>query len=188
MYALLRGEDMERAATQRGSVGHSHVLEPKCRTAPQAEAVLHRLLQKAASRLRSIGYLAGGLAVSVKFLGHQSWKEEMNFLETQDTLDFIRIFGLIWQRYPAAMPPPLMVGVTLCRLTAAYNLTGTFPQLDSSRLALDDAVDRLNQCFGKNTIYFGGAQTALESGHPPIAFTYVPTLERERETPLRIPE
>jgi len=185
IHALLRGEDVERATTQRGTVGHSHVLEPKCRTPPLAEAVLHRLLQKAAARLRALGYLAGGLVVSVKFLGHQRWKDEMSFLETQDTLDFIRVFGLIWQRYPESMPPPLAVGVTLFRLTTTNNLTGIFPQLDSSRLALDDAMDRLNQCFGKNTIYFGGAQLALESGHPPIAFTYVPTLEKEREAPMR---
>jgi DNA polymerase-4 len=93
IYALLRGEEVERAASDRCTVGHSHVLEPRCRTLPLAEAVLHRLLQKAAARLRALGYLAGGLSVSVKFLGHQRWGDEMGFLETQDTLDFIRIFG-----------------------------------------------------------------------------------------------
>ena len=100
MFALLRGEEMERPPSQRCTVGHSHVLEPKCRTLPLAEAVLHRLLQKAAARLRALGYLAGGLSVSVKFLGHQRWGDEMSFLETQDTLDFIRVFGLLWQRLP----------------------------------------------------------------------------------------
>src|SRR5271155_865337 len=86
MFALLRGEEVERPPTQRCTVGHSHVLEPKCRTAPLAEAVLHRLLQKASARLRALGYLAGGLAVSVKFLGHRRWGDEITFLETQDTL------------------------------------------------------------------------------------------------------
>ena len=36
---------------RRCTVGHSHVLEPKRRTIPLAEAVLHRLLQKAAVRI-----------------------------------------------------------------------------------------------------------------------------------------
>ena len=180
IYALLRGEEVERPTSDRCTVGHSHVLEPKCRTLPLAEAVLHRLLQKAAARLRALGYLAGGLAVSVQFLGHERWGDEMSFLETQDTLDFIRVFGLLWQRCPVSAPPPLAVGVTLFHLTAAHNVTPNLPQLESSRVALDQAMDKLNQCYGKNTVYFGGAQPALDSAPTRIAFTHIPEVEKER--------
>jgi len=180
MYALLRGEEIERPTTKRSTVGHSHVLEPKCRTFPLAEAVLHRLLQKASARLRTLGYLASGLAVSVKFLGHQHWSDEMRFLDTQDTLDFIRVFGLLWQRRPSNTPPPLAVGVTLFHLTATNNVTPVLPELESSRPALDEAMDRLNQSFGRNTVYFGGAQPALDAAPTRIAFTHVPAPEKER--------
>jgi DNA polymerase-4 len=180
IHALLRGEEVERPSSDRCTVGHSHVLEPKCRTLPLAEAVLHRLLQKAAARLRALGYLAGGLGVSVKFLGHEHWGEEMSFLETQDTLDFIRVFGLLWQRCPAGEMPPLAVGVTLFHLTAAHNITPNLPRFEPSRVALDRAMDRLNQCYGKNTVYFGGAQPALDSAPSRIAFTHIPELEKER--------
>jgi DNA polymerase-4 len=180
MYALLRGEEVERPTSDRCTVGHSHVLEPKCRTLPLAEAVLHRLLQKAAARLRALGYLAGGLAVSVKFPGHRHWSDEMSFLETQETLDFIRVFGLLWQRRPSSPPPPLAVGVTLFHLTAAHNVTPNLPRLTLSRLALDQAMDKLNQCYGKNTVYFGGAQPALDSAPTRIAFTHIPAMEKER--------
>ena len=181
IYALLRGEEVERAASDRCTVGHSHVLEPKCRTLPLAEAVLHRLLQKAAARLRALGYLAGGLSVSVKFIGKQRWGDEMSFLETQDTLDFIRVFNLIWQRCPSAAPPPLAVGVTLFHLTALHNITPHLPQLEVSRVALHFAMDGLNRRFGKNTVYFGGAQPALDSAPTRIAFTHIPELEKERD-------
>jgi DNA polymerase-4 len=182
IYALLRGEEVERPTSDRCTVGHSHVLEPKCRTLPLAEAVLHRLLQKAAARLRALGYLAGGLAVSVQFLGHERWGDEMSFLETQDTLDFIRVFGLLWQRRPSSPPPPLAVGVTLFHLAAAHNVTPNLPQLESSRLGktLDQAMDKLNQCYGRNTVYFGGAQPALDSAPTRIAFTHIPEMEKER--------
>ncbi len=182
IYALLRGEEVERPPSQRCTVGHSHVLEPKCRTRPLAEAVLHRLLQKAAARLRALGYLAGGLSVSVKFLGHQRWGDEISFLETQETLDLIRVFDLLWRRCPSSLPPPLAVGVTLFHLTAAHNVTPNLPQLESLRFgkALDEAMDKLNQCYGKNTVYFGGAQTALDSAPTRIAFTHIPALEKER--------
>jgi len=182
MYDLLRGEEVERPPSQRCTVGHSHVLEPKCRTLPLAEAVLHRLLQKAAARLRALGYLAGGLGVSVKFLGQRRWSDEMSFLETQETLDFIRVFGLLWRRRPASLPPPLAVGVTLFHLTAAHNITRSLPRMELSRWdgALDQAMDKLNQCYGKNTIYFGGAQPALDSAPTRIAFTHIPAMEKER--------
>lgn len=178
MYALLRGEELDRPPSQRCTVGHSHVLEPKYRTLPLAEAVLHRLLQKAAARLRGLGYLAGGLAVSVKFLGDGRWGDEMSFLETQDTLDLIRVFGLLWRRCPPGAP--LAVGVTLFHLTATHNATHHLPHLERSRTALDYAMDRLNQCYGKNTVYFGGAQAALDSAPMRIAFTNIPAPEKER--------
>jgi hypothetical protein len=72
------------------------------------------------------------------------------------------------------------VGVTLCHLTATNNVTGHLPNLEPSRPALDQAIDRLNQCFGKNTVYFGGAQAALDSAPARIAFTHVPAPEKER--------
>ena len=181
MYALLRGEEIERPPSQRCTVGHSHVLEPKYRTLPLAEAVLHRLLQKATARLRALGYMAGGLGVSVKFLGHQRWGDEINLRATQDTLDFIRAFELAWKRCPSNFPPPLAVGVTLFHLTAVHNITPNLPQLDVSRLALDQAMDKLNQSYGKNTVYFGGAQAALSSAPNRIAFTHIPAPEKERE-------
>ena len=180
MFDLLRGKEVERASSDRCTVGHSHVLEPKCRTLPMAEAVLHRLLQKAAARLRALGYLAGGLAVSVKFLGNERWSDEMSFLETQDTLDFIRVFGLLWQRCPSSSPPPLAVGVTLFYLTEVHNVALNLPQLGPSRVALDQAMDKLNLCYGKNTVYFGGAQPALDSAPTRIAFTHIPEVEKER--------
>lgn len=181
IYALLRGEEIDRPASQRTTLGHAHVLEPKCRTMPLAEAVLHRLLQKAAARLREMGYLAGGLTVGVKFLGDDRWSREMTFLETQDTLDFIRIFDLVWQRRPRQASPPLAVSVTFFNLRAAHNVTPALPAWDGSRLPLDQAVDRLNQAFGKNTVYFGGAQPALDSAPMRIAFTHIPKPEKERQ-------
>ncbi len=143
--------------------------------------VLHRLLQKAAARLRSLGYLAAGLSVSVQFLGQKRWGDEMNFLETQDTLEFIRIFELLWKRYPESAPPPLKVGVTFFHLTRVHNVTQHLPQMESSRLALDQAMDRLNQAFGRNTVYFGGAQPDVAAGESRIAFTNIPVKETERK-------
>jgi DNA polymerase-4 len=182
IYALLRGEEVEREASERCTVGHSQVLEPKCRTKALAEATLHRLLQKAAARLRALGYLAAGMSVGVRFMGQSRWGEEMNFLETQDTLEFIRLFELLWQRYPAKAPMPLKVGVTFFHLTAVNNVTPHLPSMETSRLALDQAMDRLNLAYGRHTVYFGGAQPGVATGPAKIAFTNIPEKEIERRT------
>ena len=181
MYAMLRGEAIERPATQRCTVGHSHVLEPKYRSLPLAEAVLQRLLQKAAARLRSLGYMAAAMGVSLELVDRTIWSDEIRFMETQDTIDLIRAFGLVWRRCPPALRPPLWVGVTLFHLTAAHNVTLSFPQVIASRALLDEAVDRLNDRYGRNSVYFGGAQEALDSSTTRIAFTHIPKVEKERE-------
>lgn len=181
MYAMLRGEVVDRAPTQRCTVGHSHVLEPKYRTLPLAEAVLQRLLQKAAARLRGLGYMSAALGVSLKLVDRSIWSDEIRFAETQDTLDFIRAFGLVWQRRPPSLPPPLWVGVTLFHLTATRNVTLSFPQIITSRRTLDEAIDGLNVRYGRSSVYFGGAQLARDAGPTRIAFTHIPKMEKERE-------
>ena len=67
MYDQLRGKNVPRLPTHRSSIGHSHVLPPKLKNNESAYAVLHRLVQKAAMRLRHLGYYTGALAVTVRY-------------------------------------------------------------------------------------------------------------------------
>jgi DNA polymerase-4 len=69
----LRGDDIAEPPTQKGTVGHSHVLPPDLRTEDGAYAVAQKLLQKAATRLRKMSYYAGGLALSLRFVRDQNW-------------------------------------------------------------------------------------------------------------------
>mgnify|MGYP000426245229 CR=1 FL=1 len=70
----LHGELVEQAETQRGTVGHSHVLSPEFRNAAGVNAVLKKLLMKAAMRLRSYTLLASRLNVRVKYIGNDAWE------------------------------------------------------------------------------------------------------------------
>jgi len=47
------------------------------------------------------------------------------------------------------------------------------------RTRLHSAVDTLNQTFGKNTVYFGGAHGATSNAPMRIAFTRIPEPEVE---------
>lgn len=63
----LRGHDVPEPPTRKRSVGHQHVLPPKDRTDDRARAICVRLLNKAASRLRHMGYGAAKLSVWIRY-------------------------------------------------------------------------------------------------------------------------
>jgi DNA polymerase-4 len=174
MFASLRGEIIERPPAGKTMLGHSHVLPPHQRNAEAALAVLHRLLQKAAMRLRKIQHLAGGMQLSVEFAGGDGVSDEMTFLETQDTIELTHTMLQLWQRHPRVSPPPLLIGVNFFHLVAESNCTPPLFPCKQARRELLRQIDALNLRYGKNTVYFGGSHTALDSAPMRIAFNRIP--------------
>jgi DNA polymerase-4 len=179
MFELLRGNPVPREETNRSSVGHSHVLPPEERNGESAWAVLQRLLQKAATRLRHMELLAGALSVKVKFTNRTRWKDEMVFSETDDTLEFIHALEAMWGRRPKSHAPPIAVALTLHRLATRAQVTPSLFSASENRGRLNRAIDELNARYGRKSAYFGGAHGALRSAPMRIAFTHVPDLETE---------
>ena len=68
LWHWLRGEDFEMSETEHlKSISHSHVLAPEMRTAEKAWAVAHKLLHKAAMRLRTHKLWASSIGLAVGF-------------------------------------------------------------------------------------------------------------------------
>jgi DNA polymerase-4 len=183
MHARLRGADIPLPVEKHQTVGHSHVLPPQLRTVPKSHAVLHRLLQKAAMRLRHIGRYAGGLLLLLDYYDETHWSDEIRFNETQDTVALTQALELLWARRPAALQrrAPFRVGVVLTRLLL---MSGHTPDLfhharDAARERLHHAVDTLNQTFGHGSVYFGGAHGVQESAPMRISYTCIPEPELE---------
>ncbi len=178
MYKNLRGEVVQSPVTHRSTVGHSHVLPPVLRKDESACAVLHKLVQKAAMRLRSYGYLAGAMYASVRYVNGEKWSEELNFTDTQDTVQFTKAFTTMWDRKPRIKSNPMKVAVTLFKLREEkYHTVSLFD--GKKRQAVNMAIDKLNLLYGKNTVYFAGAYSALNSAPMRIAFNHIPDLELE---------
>jgi DNA polymerase-4 len=119
MWRLLHGEDLDYFECQEGrSIGHGHVLPPARRNHPAALAVLHRLLQKAAMRLRHNDQCAGCLRVSVDYADDTHWSDEARLTETQDTLVLTHALNALWRKRPEkfARRSPLRIGVMLADL------------------------------------------------------------------------
>ena len=201
MYDKLRGKFVPGSLTHRSSVGHSHVLPPKLKNNESAYAVLHRLLQKAAMRLRHLGYYAGALGVVVRYkimnnsdedklLSGKSgfshwysrkmrWKDYITFTYTQNTVELIKAFNIMWDRNPFMENIPTAVGVVLFNLLYKdYTTLPIFENYEKNK-ALYGAIDLLNRRYGYASVYFGGSHTAKYSAPMRIAFTQIPDLEIE---------
>ncbi len=180
MWRALRGENVRWNHGENRTLGHSKVLAPRLRNEHDARAILHRLLQKAAMRLRRINHFASALSLSIKYVKGDRWREAVTFQETQDTLELTHILNALWERRPAHRPPPLLVGITLQGLQPEQSVT---PSLfaDEKRQKLNDLVDTLNAGLGRNTVYFGGAHEAATTADMRIAFSRVPDIETEGE-------
>ncbi len=189
MYVRLRGGEVPLETQQHKTVGHSHVLPPALRTDAKALAVLHRLLQKAALRLRNIGHYAAGLDVFVNYRDGARWSDEILFTETQDTLLLEHALTQLWATRPAGFSrrAPIQVGLVLNRLLPAAghtpDLFGQSREIAHDRL--NRAVDQLNQTYGNGSVYYGSAFGVTEDAPMRIAFTRIPTPELEEIDPAR---
>lgn len=177
-YDKLRGIEPYYVKNARSSLGHSHVLPPDQRNKESAKAVLHRLLQKAAMRMRDYGLLTTRISIKVKLRDYPSFYGESSISATDSTLSLIQSLETLWQRYPQHAVEPIAVGVSFSGLTnaneVAYDLFAEKPT--DTEKKLNKALDILNLKYGKNTVYFAGAHQALKSAPMRIAFNHIPDL------------
>lgn len=182
MWARLRGENVPFAETHKTTVGHSHVLEPSLRNHDGAAGVMHRLLQKAAMRLRSYELLSANLAVSIRYRDGQKWKRAMDVTPTQDSIQFTAVLNAMLDSRPHSNAQPISVSLSLNKLSPLDATTmPLFANTGPAREKLNAALDKMNSKYGKNTLYIGGAHNALDSAPMRIAFTHIPDIETDED-------
>ncbi len=171
-WLWLRGEDFEEEPTRRQTIGHSHVLPPDLRTHEGAYQVAQKLVHKAGARLRKMGFWANRMSLSLSSGREwQGWKKDVTMVECQDTLTLLEALNKLWQKRPET--PPSAVGVTLFDLIPdEVHTLDLFS--DPKREKLSSAIDKINEKFGSNTIYFGGVHHAKHAAPTRIAFTSIP--------------
>ena len=189
-YDKLRGIEPYYVKNARSSLGHSHVLPPELRNHAGAKAVLHRLLQKAAMRMRSYELLTSFISVKIK-LRHSKTKETARFYNesaitaTDNSLKLTESLETLLHGFATLDVnfDPIAVGVNFGALINANeymdDLFAENPSLSEKKL--NKALDILNLRYGKNTVYFAGAHSALASAPMRIAFNYVPDLLVEED-------
>ncbi len=203
LYHWLRGADTGDdgapvAPDIQKSLGHSHVLGPEHRSPAGAWAVAHKLLHKAAMRLRMEHFYTASLAVTIKYslsrsqaaeiasqtkvkkhtsgITQTGWSMEARFRPCQDTLSLLEALQGCWRQAPNAPEhqKPFFVGVTLSRLIPeSEHQSGLFEE-PGNRNQLSATMDKLNLKYGHSTLHFAGMLPARDSAPTRIAFTQIP--------------
>ena len=192
-WLQLRGFELPERKSQRGSVGHSHVLGPELRSYDGARSVLFKLLAKAAMRLRHEGFLAGGLAIRMRFVGlDKRFERDLSFAPIDDTPTLLKLLGrellpleraLASGRWKPKRHPPLSVSVTLVQLEARGSVSGELMAERHRSREMSATLDAINRRYGNNAVYFGAMQQALSQQAAPmrIAFGQIPQTALEED-------
>ena len=174
MYERIRGEEQHERDSETGSISHSSVLGPDNRNPDHAFAVLNRLTQKAAMRLRKANFYAGRLSIGLKYLDGTHWATEMRLVDTQDTVAFLHALDKLWSRRPKDRRTILRVEMAYSDFVSEDQHTGSLFASEAKSKNLYAALDKLNARFGKQAVYFASAHKARDRGGLHIAFNHIP--------------
>ena len=176
------------------SLGHSHVLAPEFRSPEGSWAVAHKLLHKAAMRLRMEHFYTGSLAVTIRYqltreqaertkskkhysgIKHSGWGMEARFRDCQDTLTLLEILRSLWTQRPQGpeFQKPFFVGITMRNLVPEDEHQAELFADPNNRAQLSTTMDKLNLKYGHTTLHFAGMLPARDSAPTRIAFTQIP--------------
>ncbi len=196
LWHWLRGEDFEMAENEHlKSLSHQHVLAPEMRTPEKAYAVAHKLLHKAAMRLRSHGLWAGWMGLAIGFavprgekrpvstygVPAKGWHTGLHLTECQDNPTLIAALRKLWESRPSGkeFQQPYFIGVTLGELIPdRLHSLNLFDALEGkqSRARLLAAMDELNNKYGLSTLAPATMLAAYKAAPTRIAFHSIPEL------------
>ena len=196
LWHWLRGEDFEMAELEhQKSISHSHVLAPEMRTQEKAWAVAHKLLHKAAMRLRSQGLWASNIGLAIGFAVPRSentpvsrfgvpargWRSEIKLHECQDNQTLIAALRRLWDSQPsgAQYQHPYFIGVQLNNLVPdRLHTLALFDGLEEeqTRTRLLATMDQINDKYGMSTLAPAAMLTAYKAAPTRIAFNSIPDL------------
>ncbi len=196
LWHWLRGEDFQDPRLEhQKSLSQSHVLPPALRSDQGAYAVLHKLLHKAAMRLRSARLWTNQVTVTVKYavsskeaarrhhsgIPQNAWSQSTSVIECQDNQTLVEVLQKLWARRPRTSQhdKPFYVGIWLGELVPDHLHTlSLFSGLESEskRTRLASTMDALNHKYGTDTVASASMLLARAAAPTRIAFTNIPDL------------
>ncbi len=185
-WQKLRGEDVSSRETKTSSISHSHVLAPDTRSHARAQAVLSRLTQKAAMRLRDGGFVTNDVSLYLKLRGGEKRKAHQRIDATDRTSTLLTsvqtLYETLMRDREVRNATPMAVGMAFSGLSPREGQSLSLFDAQPNTEKLDRVVDELNLKYGKNTLFWGGAFSAQQSARMAIAFNHIPDLVIEADS------
>ena len=196
LWHWLRGEDFNDPELEhQKSISQSHVLPPELRTNEGCYAVAHKLLHKAAMRLRTARLWTTNVSLSIKYavpkadarrvhnsgIPQTGWSHGTTVIECQDNQTLVEALVKLWKLRPQGLQhqKPFYVGVWLGNLVPDHLHTlSLFSGLESEtrRTRLSSTMDALNHKYGLDTLMPASMLLAKAAAPTRIAFTSIPDL------------
>ncbi len=192
----LHGMEIASLPSKRTTVGHSHVLAPPLRFPDKARLVARRLAAKAASRLRRLGYYAGCVYLSIRFVDQTRWSGDRRLSHAQDSFSLLHIVDDLWRQMALQIGDlshrrVKKVSVGFLSLRQRQMITKDLFSVSQEQIkkweAISDNMDHLNKKYGRDTVFIGALpgmknkkMSALEMGQysgTKIAFSRIPDHE-----------
>jgi DNA polymerase IV len=181
LHLLLNGGWIDlRKETPPKSIGHQHVLPPKDRSYEGVLTVAHKLLWKAAVRLRAKKMMARKLSFSVRYLDGHRLYEEVRFDGTQDSSFLLKQINRLYKKAPEKKKP-IKASIVLSDFVSEYEHQLSLFNNNGRAHKAFKAVDAINARYGKNTIYVASLHDKIDSAPTRIAFQRIPGLDEVDE-------
>ena len=191
-WYMLRGKEIADIKTERKTIGHSHVLEPKWRLVELAEKVMLRLLLKASSRLRRMDYYCSRLSLSIRTENNLRLEGKSRFYRSCDNKKLQEEATKIWAQLikKRNFKQIKKISITLYNLKKKSDLQPELFQNFNKKITLDTnrfeklskTMDNINTRFGRDSVTIGGLPNKIKSfSGTRIAFTRIPDRQEFNE-------
>jgi DNA polymerase-4 len=194
-WYLLRGYNLPKKETTKRTVGHSHVLAPEFRPVKKSKIVAQRLLLKAASRLRRLGYYCRDLDLGVRVENGPRIGLHKSFYRACDNFTLMGALNSLWGDLLKETGESVRfkkVSIVLHGLCPSAEVKNqpelfdkqkdSYSQKISKNEKISKAMDVLNAKYGRDTVVAGFApDTSTQFSGTKIAFNRIPEIEEFHE-------
>lgn len=175
-YYLLKGEHIEsKVSADSKSISHQHVMPPNLRNFAGAYNVAQKLIVKAALRMRKEKMMCKKISFFIKYTNGQYWEHHARLSETQDTSIMLQKLKEFYAFSPRK-PTPIKVTIWLSDFVPETQHQLSFFE-NEKRNTVFQAVDAINQKYGRDTVYVGSLHNHRSTAPTRIAFSRIPEID-----------
>ncbi|RST72446.1 DNA polymerase Y family protein [Candidatus Aquarickettsia rohweri] len=187
-WYMLRGIELPDIETKSKSISNSQVLHPNLRNANSARIIAHRLLLKAASRLRRLNYSCKAIIISINTTDNKRYKSRIKFTNLSDSISLSNKMLGNWNELVNQNKINVIkkVSITLTNIDIKNYKSRQGCLFDENndchiykkkkRERISKIIDKLNAKYGKDTVCIGVLPIDSKKYHTgtKIAFGTVP--------------